>query len=121
MKLFLQALLFFNFLIHLSISSFEIFMFMFSFSSFTSSGSNKGICMGSASGFSFNDEAILAHRRKLSRVINNLKSSNSQEFSKLLKKGKTREQPNIQFPQFLFSYVFHFRIFRSSKCGFRRV
>jgi hypothetical protein len=26
------------------------------------------------------DEAILAHRRKLSREINNLKSSNSQEF-----------------------------------------
>ena len=41
------------------------------------------------------DEAILAHRRKLSREINNLKSSNSQEFWKLLKKGKTREQPNI--------------------------
>jgi ERCC4-type nuclease len=32
------------------------------------------------------DEAILAHRRKLSREINNLKSSNSQEFWKLLKK-----------------------------------
>ena len=41
------------------------------------------------------DEAILAHRRKLSRKINNLKSSNSQEFWKLLKKGQTREQPNI--------------------------
>jgi hypothetical protein len=41
------------------------------------------------------DEAILDHRRKLSREINNLKSSNSQEFWKLLKKGKTREQPNI--------------------------
>ena len=41
------------------------------------------------------DESILAHRRKLSREINNLKSSNSQEFWKLLKKGKTREQPNI--------------------------
>ena len=41
------------------------------------------------------DEAILAHRRKLSREINNLKSSNSQEFWKLLKNGKTREQPNI--------------------------
>jgi len=41
------------------------------------------------------DEAILAHRRKLYREINNLKSSNSQEFWKLLKKGKTREQPNI--------------------------
>jgi hypothetical protein len=27
--------------------------------------------------------------------INNLKSINSQEFWKLLKKGKTREQPNI--------------------------
>jgi hypothetical protein len=39
------------------------------------------------------DEAILAHRRKLSKEINNLKSSNSQEFWKLLKKGKTREQP----------------------------
>jgi hypothetical protein len=38
---------------------------------------------------------ILDHRRKLSREINNLKSSNSQEFWKLLKKGKTREQPNI--------------------------
>jgi hypothetical protein len=41
------------------------------------------------------DEAILDHRRKLSREINNLKSSNSREFWKLLKKGKTREQPNI--------------------------
>ena len=41
------------------------------------------------------DEVILAHRRKLSREINNLKSSNSQEFWKLLKNGKTREQPNI--------------------------
>jgi len=41
------------------------------------------------------DEAILAHRRKLSREINSLKSSNSQEFWKLLKKGKTREQSNI--------------------------
>jgi hypothetical protein len=68
--------LFFNFLIHLGISSFEIFMFMFSFSSFTSPGSNVM------------DKAILAHRRKLSREINNLKSSNSQELWKLLKKGK---------------------------------
>jgi aspartate ammonia-lyase len=41
------------------------------------------------------DKAILVHRRKLSREINNLKSSNSQEFWKLLKKGKTREKPNI--------------------------
>jgi hypothetical protein len=64
---------------------------MFSFSSFTLPGSNKGIFMGSASGFSFKiaekrykkvmDEAILDHRRKLSREINNLKSSNSQELS----------------------------------------
>jgi hypothetical protein len=41
------------------------------------------------------DEAILDHRRQLSREINDLKSSNSQEFWKLLKKGKSREQPNI--------------------------
>jgi aspartate ammonia-lyase len=46
------------------------------------------------------DEAILDHRRKLSREINNLKSSNSQEFWKLLKKGKTREQPNIPISLF---------------------
>jgi aspartate ammonia-lyase len=47
------------------------------------------------------DEAILAHRRKLSREINNLKSSNSQEFWKLLKKGKTREQPSIPINKLL--------------------
>ena len=50
------------------------------------------------------DEAILAHRRKLSREINNLKSSNSQEFWKLLKKGKTREQLNIPIDK-LFEFV----------------
>jgi hypothetical protein len=41
------------------------------------------------------NEDNLDHRRKLSREIDNLKSSNSQELWKLLKKCKTREQPNI--------------------------
>lgn len=41
------------------------------------------------------DKAIREHRSKLSGEINKLKSSNSQEFLKLLKKGKTRKQPNI--------------------------
>ena len=41
------------------------------------------------------DEAIYAHRRKLSREINNLKSKNSQEFWKLLTKGKSIESNQV--------------------------
>jgi hypothetical protein len=37
---------------------------------------------------------MFAHKRKLSTKINNLKSGNLQEFWKLSKKGKTREQPS---------------------------
>jgi hypothetical protein len=40
------------------------------------------------------DKAMFAHKRKLSTKINNLKPGNLQEFWKLLKKGKTREQPS---------------------------
>ena len=41
------------------------------------------------------DQAILDHKRNLSKKIKNLKSNNSQEFWKLLKSGKNREQPDI--------------------------
>jgi hypothetical protein len=40
------------------------------------------------------DKAMFAHKRKLSTKMNNLKPGILQEFWKLLKKGKTREQPS---------------------------